>query len=302
MNNFTPESVLEIKRRYETSVGFYKENILGNNEGFVRSLNSGEFNTFSSAYYSLASKGNDFGRKMGEKERRKWARNKRRKRKAEHVKSVKKADKEAKSLDTEMFFNFTKNFAKKFTKKELEILNKEIDLLEIAYEDAATADQESLGAELLNEALLRMKEAAVIVKGYDRYIEYDKLYKYFDRIRDGKISLTHFESFMRPVPKDVLAKKKKTDGLFDGYAILHSYDPKKMDDKGRTKTKEETKKSETRKKAKDPILFGVHYGSGRLWFIADWIDETCDLTFNELVQTMAGLEGEDSYGKATLSV
>ena len=36
-------------------------------------------------------------------------------------------------------------------------------------------------------------------------------------------------------------------------------------------------------KAKDPILFGVIAGSNKLYYIDDWIDEYCDLRFENIV-------------------
>lgn len=37
-------------------------------------------------------------------------------------------------------------------------------------------------------------------------------------------------------------------------------------------------------KRKDPILFGVIAGSNKLYFIGDWIDEYCDLRFDDVVK------------------
>ena len=43
-------------------------------------------------------------------------------------------------------------------------------------------------------------------------------------------------------------------------------------------------KGEEMKKRKDPILFGVIAGSNKLYFIGDWIDEYCDLRFDDVVK------------------
>ena len=37
---------------------------------------------------------------------------------------------------------------------------------------------------------------------------------------------------------------------------------------------------------KDPILFGVIYGSNKLYYIADWVDEYCDLTWDQVVEKL----------------
>ncbi len=40
------------------------------------------------------------------------------------------------------------------------------------------------------------------------------------------------------------------------------------------------------RKMKDPILFGWIKENNRLYFIADWEDEFCDLTFDEIVDVV----------------
>lgn len=47
---------------------------------------------------------------------------------------------------------------------------------------------------------------------------------------------------------------------------------------------ERTKKTEQKR---DPILFGVIRGSDKLYFIADWIDEYCDLTFEKITSQLS---------------
>jgi len=63
--------------------------------------------------------------------------------------------------------------------------------------------------------------------------------------------------------------------LFDNYVILH-FDP---DDRGTDE--------EARKAARDPVLFGVVKGSRVLYFVGDWVDELCDLTLEQIAETLA---------------
>ena len=49
---------------------------------------------------------------------------------------------------------------------------------------------------------------------------------------------------------------------------------------------------------KDPILFGLIQGSDKLYFVGDWIDDVCDLTFDELVEVL----GEDGIDETKLDV
>lgn len=40
------------------------------------------------------------------------------------------------------------------------------------------------------------------------------------------------------------------------------------------------------KAKKDPILFGVIRNSDKLYYIADWVDEYCDLTLEKMFETL----------------
>jgi hypothetical protein len=88
------------------------------------------------------------------------------------------------------------------------------------------------------------------------------------------LQLTWIKNFVRIIPSDVLELKKKVDKqkIFDNYVILH-YD-KKGTGSEMTKKEKEIKK--------DPILFGVIIKSKKLYYIADWKDEVCDLTLDKM--------------------
>lgn len=79
---------------------------------------------------------------------------------------------------------------------------------------------------------------------------------------------------------DIIRKKTDIDKyeIFDNYVILH-YD---FDNNG-TDLPSDKKKEEVEKR-KDPILFGIIAGSNKLYFIGDWIDEYCDLRFDDVVK------------------
>ena len=70
--------------------------------------------------------------------------------------------------------------------------------------------------------------------------------------------------------------------VFDNYCILH-YDP------------ENNAISPTvAGKMADPILFGMIQGSTNLYYIADWIDEYCDLTLDRFIEELSGIKEEDT--------
>lgn len=89
------------------------------------------------------------------------------------------------------------------------------------------------------------------------------------------VRLDWIKNFNRVIPDIIIDKKVKLDKLkvFDNYVVMH-YDP----------DKKSFKETEAEKAArKDPILFGLIKGVDRLYFIADWTDEYCDLTLETLI-------------------
>ena len=78
----------------------------------------------------------------------------------------------------------------------------------------------------------------------------------------------------------MVTEKHKCDDsmLFDNYVILH-YDP---DNKATTPKAREVELE----KRKDPILFGVVKSTRNLYFVADWKDELCDLTIQDIVNKL----------------
>lgn len=95
--------------------------------------------------------------------------------------------------------------------------------------------------------------------------------------------MDYIKNYIRPIPEDVIEKKRKADKLmvFDNYCILY-YDP------------ENNAISPTvAEKMEDPILFGMIQGSTNLYYIADWIDEYCDLTLDRFIE-LSGIKEVDT--------
>ena len=72
--------------------------------------------------------------------------------------------------------------------------------------------------------------------------------------------------------------------VFDNYVILY-YDPEGT-------VYKETAYEEA--KRRDPIIFGVIAGSKKLYYVADWVDEYCDLTLDAFVDAL-GIEKDDLH-------
>lgn len=179
------------------------------------------------------------------------------------------------------------NLAFKWMKKKFGVLenlsiSRRIAKLEKAINNAIENGQDFLAEKMMKEISREMRESIMYAKGIKYYVERDDLNKYKNRIKDGHISDTLLKNFTRVIPKDVLAKKKKVEDCFDDYVIYHYYSPE-IENK---LSKKQKMSAEEIAKMKDPILFGIIKETNRLYFIADWEDEYCDLTFDEIVDVI----------------
>ena len=176
------------------------------------------------------------------------------------------------TLTVEQFFSSVKN-----TTKELEIVAERAKGYEISIQNAKFGGQRALMEQLQRNLNVARAEAQLFARGYKKYVTEETLVQFVKKCEKG-LRLDWVANFARVIPDDVLEKKKRTDelGVFDNYVVLH-YDPQ-------GKAWMETE--EARRKRKDPILFGVIQGSRKLYFIADWIDEVCDLTLDGIAELM----------------
>jgi len=132
-----------------------------------------------------------------------------------------------------------------------------------------------------------------------RFTKYVSERQAVDFIKKSKrgLALDLMIDFPRAIPSDVIAKFEAAEELqvFDQYVILH-YKPEEERPKA-THTKESAKKARKVEKdkelarKKDPILFGLIRGSRNLYYIADWIDEKCDLTLEKMMAEL----GQEAY-------
>ncbi len=161
-------------------------------------------------------------------------------------------------------------------------LDRRLKKLETAFYQAVENGQEALGNKILRELSRETRESVLYVKGFKHFVERDDIWKVKNKIKDGHISDTRFEDFTKVIPKDVLKRKKEAEPFFDGFVIYHYYNKEieaKID-------KKQKRSEEEKQKMKDPILFGWIKECDRLYFIADWEDEYCDLTFDEIVDVV----------------
>lgn len=163
--------------------------------------------------------------------------------------------------------------AVKMTALELEMLDK-VDLgYTEAIERAQANGQTALVEELKNALEGVRAEAWLLALGHARYLTEEAVVEFALNCPKG-LRLDWVENFARAIPGEITEKKVQLDarGIFDNYVVLH-YDPG-------VKAYRETEAQKAARR--DPILFGVMRGRRRLYFIGDWIDEVCDLTWDQI--------------------
>lgn len=146
-------------------------------------------------------------------------------------------------------------------------------------EQAHLVGQTALEEELRAKWKVYCFEALLVANQMTRVISEERLIEFVSGCQKG-LRLDWIKNFIRIIPSDLAQKKIDIDKLcvFDNYVILH-YDP---ENKNNQWTKEEIQKELERRK--DPILFGVIDGSNKLYYIGDWKDEYCDLTWDAIAE------------------
>lgn len=146
-----------------------------------------------------------------------------------------------------------------------------------ALHQATVTGQVALKERLAREMFVNKYEAELYANGLFYVVKEDQVVDFAKKTEKG-IALLYLKNFSRPLPTKVVDKLVEADSLevFDNYAVL-CYDPDGIQ-KGETEAE--------RYKRQDPILFGLIAGSNKLYYITDWVDEYCDLTLQDFVDTL----------------
>ena len=191
-------------------------------------------------------------------------------------------------LNPNLVFRYIKkNKMSLLGKRRYETRMKKLEKLALEYMDKG---HNALAEKFMNKLIQETKMSEIIGAGIKFYISKKIIDKNKYKVRDGNISDTPFDQYVNVIPDNVLKEKKRVDdiNIFDDFVVYHYH----CDSAEAKKEKEEPISSEEKLAMKDPILFGICYElPDTLFFIADWEDDYCDLTFSELVDN---LDLEDS--------
>lgn len=147
---------------------------------------------------------------------------------------------------------------------------------------AIALNQEAQLEKLISELIIHIYESVLAVSGINHYITISDLVT-LQKKCDKQLDIDYIKNFTRVIPDSVAEKKVWADNLqvFDNYVVLY-YDPD-----GKSFSLTEYEKAEVDRIKKDPILFGVIQGSDKLYYIDSWIDDFCDLTWDQVVEKLS---------------
>ena len=154
-----------------------------------------------------------------------------------------------------------------------------------AVHNAVTVGQTALMEDLLRGLVTNKYESVLFAEGLYYVVTEEQMVSFVKQCEKG-IKLDYIKNFTRPLPQEVVSKIERVNQLevFDNYVVLY-YDPE-------GKIYKETAREEA--KRKDPIVFGVIAGSTKLYYIADWVDEYCDLTLEKFIDAI-GVKQEELH-------
>lgn len=188
---------------------------------------------------------------------------------------------EERPMDALKFFTLVKASSKESAAVYKDRVSKYLTALHNATNIGQTALQE----ELIRGLITNRYESVLYAEGCYYAVTEEQVAKFASQCEKG-LKLSYLKNFSRPIPQEVIDKVAKMNELevFDNYVILY-YDPEGT-------VYKETAYEEA--KRRDPIIFGVIAGSKKLYYVADWIDEYCDLTLDAFVDAL-GIEKDDLH-------
>lgn len=186
-------------------------------------------------------------------------------------------------ISATLLFKFVKSKLTKIQQGELKKrLSKLASLLKYSEEMQQWAVYEESAKKILE--ITREQEADLF--GIEKFVLKKDVEKFISSVSNKIVKLKALSEFPRIIPERVRKRLKnlQSKGLFDEYLILYT---------DLTVPEDEIKSNKQKIKEKDPILFGKFNNiPDKLYYIADWIDEYCDLTFDKLTDELTNLMPE----------
>ena len=178
----------------------------------------------------------------------------------------------------------------KISEVELEQLEKNREFLAKEIEKAHKLGQKNLTHKAAFMWEILEKEMVLHAMGIRKYVHREDVIKLIDNVTPkNSVKIVELENYPRSIPDDNMAdiERAREIGVFDVLLVLYT-----------DLTNEEVNTPEQKAFAarnRDPVVFGmfmedkINLKHDRLYFITDWEDEFCDLTFTKMIEKMSSI-------------
>lgn len=197
---------------------------------------------------------------------------------------------EANTLSPKEYFEYVKSKKNSITPEELERVYD--NTLKLIKRYQITGQEKAIKKLAFLLECIEL-EFQVVKAGYTQFVYRWDLEEYIEDITDKSIRIIEMKNYEREFPDEVIDEIIKAKEIFGDnlYVVFTDYSGKE----GRKIAKE--------RREKDPILFGgIEKDNAildRLYYICDWVDETCDLTLDQLAKDYEKIHKDD--GKRLLT-
>ena len=196
-----------------------------------------------------------------------------------------------------LYFDYVKGLKNKVEFEEYGLI---IDNTLKMINKAKITGQTSMAKRLTHQLELALRELEAAKKGFDIFVNRKDIELYISKVEAKAVKIIELSRYTREIPDDIIDKIAEAKEVFDEmYIMFTDY------------TKKETKKVAKEWRDKDPILFGAFidkdgekenkiYVEDRLFFIADWVEDKCDLTLEEICRDVKDKSNKDITYKVDL--
>lgn len=190
-----------------------------------------------------------------------------------------------------IYFEYVKGLKQQVNYAEYDLI---IDTALKMMEKTKITGQVSMAKKLTHQVELALRELDAAKAGFDIFVNRKDIERYIQKVEKKVIKVIELKNYSREIPDEAIDKIAKAREIFDElYIVFTDY------------TNKEAKKVAKARRDKDPIVFGAFkdtdesnnsnrpYLEDRFFFIADWVDEKCDLTLEQIVHDVQDSEDRE---------
>lgn len=176
------------------------------------------------------------------------------------------------------YFNYVKDMKKDIKDENLErVADNCLTLLQ----KTKITGQTSVAKKIVDQYSLILRELKAASFGFNTIVYKSDIEKFITKISNHPVKIIELSKYSREIADDAVYKLvlAKDNNLFDEYYVLFT-----------DYSMQDTKEIAKERRDKDPILFGAfktddknNIPEERFFYIADWVDEYCDLTLEEML-------------------